>query len=278
MNMKLSLSVRIAEPPKQKDVAAIPIDVLAPHAKALGFDGISMRASVLSVDSPADQVRRVRQLLDTLGLSVSMVSGDIPLASNDANAIRALRNITPYLDLADGVGSKMVRVMMHSGEDIPFAQRAADEAAERGLRLVHLTHWGTMFETVEESLETLATVGRDNFGVAFEPANLLACGGDYGPDAIERLTPHLFNVFYSTAVRDPSSSMTFNSRRQGPVPMRFTALNDPDGIPAAPLVKRLRGTGYDGWFTVHQPLRDNEDADDAMRAAADLFRGLIAGN
>lgn len=276
--MKLSLSVRIAEPPKQKDIAAIPIDVLAPRAKALGFDGISMRASVLSVDSSAEDVHRVRQLLDQLDLSVSMVSGDVPLASNDANAIRALRNITPYLDLADGLGSGMVRVMMHSDEDVAFAQRAADEAAERGLRLVHLTHWGTMFETVEESLETLAAVGRDNFGVAFEPANLLACGGGYGPDALERLAPHLFNVFYSSATRDPSSPMTFNSRLHGPVHMRFTALDDPDGIPAAPLVDRLRETGYDGWFTVHQPLRDNEDADDAMRAAADLFRGLIAKN
>lgn len=273
--MKLSLSVRIAEPPKQKDIAAIPIDVLAPRAKALGFDGISMRASVLSVESPAEDVRRVRQLLDELGLSVSMVSGDVPLASNDANATRALRNITPYLDLAEGVGSGMVRVMMHSGEDIAFAQRAADEAAERSLRLVHLTHWGTLFETVEESLETLTAIDRDNFGAAFEPANLLACGGDYGPDALERLAPRLFNVFYSTAVRDPASAMTFNSRRQGPVHMRFTALDDPDSIPAAPLVERLQKIGYDGWVTVHQPLRDKEDAGDAMQAAAELFRGLI---
>ncbi len=276
--MKLSLSVRIAEPPKQKDVAAIPIETLAPRAKALGFDGISMRASVLSVDSPAEDVARVRQLLDRLDLSVSMVSGDVPLASNDANAIQALRNITPYLDLAAGVGSGMVRVMMHSDEDVPFAQRAADEAAERGLRLVHLTHWGTMFETAEDALETLAMVGRGNFGVAFEPANLLACGGDHGPDALERLAPHLFNVFYSTAVRDPKSPMTFDSRRQGPVPMRFTALGDPHGIPAAPLVERLQTFGYDGWFTVHQPLRDGEHADAAMRAAATLFRELIAKN
>ena len=58
--MKLSLSVRIAESPKRKDVAAVPVEDLAPMARRAGFQGLSMRASVVSIDSPPARVAAVR--------------------------------------------------------------------------------------------------------------------------------------------------------------------------------------------------------------------------
>ncbi len=72
--MQLSLSVRIAESPKRKDVAAVPVETVARLAAAAGFDGLSIRASVLDVDSPQERVHEVRTLLDELGLRVSMVT------------------------------------------------------------------------------------------------------------------------------------------------------------------------------------------------------------
>jgi len=133
--MKLSLSVRVAEPPKQKDVTALPFDVLAAKAKSAGFAGLSMRASVVSVESPPERVRAVRRTLDETGLAASMVCGDIPLAANNAAATQALRDIAPYLDLAQALGSTLVRVMMHGAEDIPFAQHCA---ANLGKVLSHI--------------------------------------------------------------------------------------------------------------------------------------------
>ena len=273
--MKLSLSVRIAESPKRKDVAAIPIEELAPRAAALGFQGLSMRASVLSIDSPAERVGAVRRLLDESGLAVSMVTGDLPLAINNAEATAALRNITPYLDLAEALGARLIRVMMHDESDIAVAQRAADEAAERGLALSHQTHWGSLFETADEALDVLARIDRPNFGVTYEPANLMACGGDYGPETIRRLAPHIFNVYFQNVCTDPDSAMTFNSRRRGPVGLRYVALDDRSGIDARPLIEALAEIGYDGGFTVHQPSRDGQAAADAMREAADFFRPLL---
>jgi hypothetical protein len=41
-----------------------------------------------------------------------MVTGDIGLAVNNDKAQMALRNIMPYLDLAEAMGSRLVRVMM----------------------------------------------------------------------------------------------------------------------------------------------------------------------
>ncbi len=273
--MKLSLSVRIAESPKRKDVAAVPIDVLAPRAAALGFDGLSMRASVVSVDSPAERVAEVKRLLDQHGLAVSLVTGDIALAANTADATTALLNITPYLDLAEAMGSRLIRVMAHDAEDIGRMRRAADMAAERDLAIAHQTHWGTLCETVDQALEVVADVGRENFGVTFDPANIMACGGDYGPDAVRRLAPHLFNVFFQNVRLDPGSPITFPSRRMGAAGVRYVPLDDAGGVDVLQIIETLRAVGYDGWFTVHQPLRDGQSVDDAMEEAAGFFRPLI---
>src|SRR5689334_18822395 len=78
--MRLSLSVRIAELENRKDHAFMPIEELAPLAREVGFAGLSMRASVVSVDSPPERAAEVRRVLDERGLAVSMVTGDVALA------------------------------------------------------------------------------------------------------------------------------------------------------------------------------------------------------
>jgi sugar phosphate isomerase/epimerase len=256
-------------------VAAVSIDVLAPRAAAAGFAGLSMRASVVDIHSPPDRVQQVRTLLDGTGLEVSMVTGDLALAVNNAEAPNALQRIAPYLDLAEGLGCSLLRVMMHHDDDVAFARRAADQAAERGMALSHQMHWGSMFETVDGALDVLARVGRPNFGVTYEPANLLACGEDYGPDAIERLAPYLRNAYFQNMRLDPESATLFPTRCKGPVAVRFLAIDDPSGIDPRPLVEALKQGGYQGWFSVHQPLLDGETVEDAIRAASDLFLPIV---
>ena len=166
--------------------------------------------------------------------------------------------------------------MLQSEADIPHAQRAADEAAERGITLAQQTHWGTLCETVEESLDVVRRMDRQNFGITFEPANLLACGEDCGPDALRRLAPHIVN-FYSQNVRlDPNGAHTFNSRHAGPTSLTYVAFDDASGIPIAPLIEVLRQTGYTGWVSVHQPLRDGQMVEDAVDEAARVFLPLVS--
>src|SRR3954453_6134928 len=176
--MKLSLSVRIAEHESRKDQAAVPIEQLAPLARKAGFQGISMRASVVSVDSPPGRAAEVRRLLDGLGLQISMVTGDLALAANRGPVGRILQEPEPYFQLAETLGCDLLRVMLHDDEEVQLVQRVCDAARERGLRLAHQTHWNTLFETVEGSLAVVQRVDRLNFGVTFEPANLLICGDD----------------------------------------------------------------------------------------------------
>jgi sugar phosphate isomerase/epimerase len=273
--MKLSLSVRIAESPKRKDVAAVPVETVAACAKSAGFDGLSMRASVVGIDSAPSRVREVRTLLDDLDLQVSMVTGDLALAINNADATRPLTNIAPYLDLTEALDCDLVRVMMHHEDDIADAHRAADAAAERGIRLSHQMHWGSLFETVDGALDILARVNRRNFGVTYEPANMLACGEEYGPATIERLSPYLFNVYYQNIRLDPTSQTIFATRRQGAVPVRFLPLGDLSGIDPVPVINALGRVGYDGWFSIHQPLIGDASVEAAIAAAAAEFLPLM---
>lgn len=273
--MRLALSVRIAEAARRKDAIALPFEELARLAAFAGFQALSLRASVVSVDSLPERIAAVREALDRQGLAVSMVTGDVPLAANDGDATRAIHQITPYLDLAQAVGAGLLRVMLHAEADIAPARRAADEAAERGLTLAHQTHWGTLFETVEEALATLAAVGRENFAVTYEPANLLACGGLWDGEAIRRLAPHIANVYFQNLRLDASSPVRFATRRRGPVGVRYLPLGDPAGIDPAPLVQALREIGYQGWFTVHQPLLQGQTVEQAIAEAARVFKPLL---
>lgn len=273
--MKLSLSVRIAETAGAKDRAMLPLEELAALAAAAGFDGLSMRASALSVDTPRARVAAARALLDRAGLAVSMVMGNVALAANSDAAPHALRDIEPHLDLAVALGAKLVRVMLHDEADFGPARRAADAAAVRGLALAHQTHWGTLCETVGDALETVRRIDRPNFGLTYEPANLMACGGPFGPDAIARLAPHLLNVYFQNVRLDPAGAHVFRTRRRGPVPLSYVALDDGCGFDWRALIGALRAAGYDGWITVHQPLRDGQSVADAVREAARVFRPLV---
>jgi sugar phosphate isomerase/epimerase len=276
--MRPALSVRIAESADRKDVAAVPIETLAPIARDLGFVGLSMRASVVSVNSPLERVAEVRSLLDRLGLKVSMVTGDLALAANTGvDATNMVRNVTPYLDVAERLDAKLLRVMLRSPADIPHAQRAADEAAERGMRLAHQMHWGTLFETVEDALTTVALINRPRgFGVTYEPANPLLCGDDLGPEeAIKRLGPHIVNAYFQNIVLDPNSPTTWPSFRRGPVRYRYVPFADASGIDVKVVTRTLKESGYDGWFTVHQPLQPGQTPEQAAREAAEGLRGLL---
>ncbi|MFT5447305.1 MAG: sugar phosphate isomerase/epimerase [Gammaproteobacteria bacterium] len=274
--MKLALSCRIAESSSRKDVAALPIDELIPLAHAAGFAGLSMRASAVSVDAPMQRMRDVRALLDENGLEVSMVMGNVALAANNAQAPDCLRNITPHLNLAETLGAKLVRVMMQHEDDFAHARRAADEAAERGITLAHQMHWGTLCETVEQTIEVVRKMNHRHFGVTFEPANLLACGEPYGPEAIRRLAPWLVNFYFQNVCLDAQGTHTFTTRVRGPVVLRYVPLNDISGIDVRPLIGALREVGYDGWVSVHQPLLNGQTVHAAVEEAARVFGPLLS--
>ena len=202
--MKLSLSVRVAEAPGSKEETIRSFDEIATLADQLGYSAVCMRASQAGIQTPLQQITAIRQKTRQLNLAVSMVTGDFPIPINNDQGPDALRNITPYLDLTDLLGANLIRIAMKKEEDIIWAKRASDEARERGIRLAHQSHTRSLFETVDGSVDILKRVGRNNFGIIYEPANLDLCGQDYGPKRSSG-----FRLIY----------LTFTSRTISGVPM-----------------------------------------------------------
>ena len=98
--MKLSLSVRVAEKFQAKREANMTLEELATLAAHYGYQALCMRASQVGTHSPAKVVAAANTLLAQHHLAISMVTGDFPIPENSDQGPLALRNITPYLDLA----------------------------------------------------------------------------------------------------------------------------------------------------------------------------------
>lgn len=274
--MRLSLSVRIAEALANKAQLTMPFPTILNLAREIGYEGVCLRGSVANVASPPEAVAAVRRLVEDAGLAVSMVTGDVALAVNDEHAIDAIRNITPYLDLAEALGTQRVRVMMHSAADIPYAQGAADEARERGLLLCHQTHIATIFEWVSECLEVIRAVDRANFGLTFEPSNLLVCGDDYGVAQIARLGPYIFNVYLQNWQESPEGTVVIRTNHRGPVRVNALPLGDKRGIDLDRVFAGLQRIHYAGWVTVHSTMLPGQTVEEAARESYQVLAKYVA--
>lgn len=272
--MKLSLSVRVAEHFNEKRRVTIPIKELAAIAKLSGYNALCMRASVVGVDDPPKHLREVRKIIDHNGLEISMTTGDFPVPENSQEGPRCLRNITPYLDLADALDTDLIRVCMKSNDDIPFAASAADEASDRSIRLAHQSHTRSIFETVEGSLEVLRKIGRPNFGIIYEPANLALCGEDYGPETLEALSPYLFNVYLQNHIPEKNGPMPMHTWTMGVVDSRLYPLDSGDGIKFERVFNGLKAVNYEGWITLHHSFDGTIPPSDAAKRSADFLQSF----
>ena len=272
--MRLSLSVRVAERYYDKRQTSMTLDELAGIAAEEGYHALCMRASQLGLETPPDVVRRKRAGLADVGLAISMVTGDFPIPENSFESTAALRNITPYLDLADLLECDMIRVALKKEEDVEWARRAADEARERGVRLAQQCHVASLFETVDDALDVLRRIGRPNFGVTYEPANLEACGQDYGPETIKRLLPHTVNVYLQNQRLDPSGKDTLDTWSRGTVSVDHIPISASGGIDFPPILETLERTGYSGYVTVHQASTGSETPVDTIRNSARYLKSL----
>lgn len=274
--MKLSLSVRVAESFSNKRVVDIPLPDLAGIAGRAGYDALCMRASFVGVRSAPETVESARSLLAREGLAVSMVTGDFAVPENGDEGPRCLRNITPYLDLAQVLDADLIRVCIKTEADVPFARKSADEAAERNIRLAHQSHTLSLFETVEGSLDVLGKIDRSNFGLIYEPANLALCGEDYGPETLCRFQPHLFNVYLQNHAPHPEGDMAMTTWARGTVMSILRPLDAAGGIDFGRVFEGLHAISYSGYVTVHQAFGGRLTPGEAATRCAGFLKSFIA--
>ncbi len=262
--MKLSLSVRIAEA-ASKDRMTMPLDAFAVLARDVGYDAVCLRASAVGVQSPRQAILDCRRLLDDLKMPVSMVTTDVHVPLNDDHGPDNLRDFGPHLDVAEMLGANLVRVCMKRDEDIDAARVASDQARERAIRVAHQCHHGSLFETVPQILDTVERVGRSNFGVIYEPANLMLCGEAYGRETLERLAPHIMNVYVQNHRIADEGDVVVDTRARGQVRYVDLPLWESGGVDFHEVFAGLKAIHYDGFVTVHQEFARLMPAEQAAR-------------
>lgn len=248
------------------------LEALAALAAGSCYSALCMRASQVGVHSGTAAVAAAAGVLQRHGLAVSMVTGDFDIVYNNEAGPNCLRRIQPYLDLALALRSPLLRVALRTDDDIPWAQRAADAAAERGLKLVHQCHTQSLFETVASIESTLRRIGRANFGLVYEPANLELCGQDYGEATIRQLAPWIFNVYLQNQMLKPDGRLTLPTWCRGPVAFDLIPMPHPGGIDFASVFAGLAAIGYRGPVTVHQARDERESVPEAIRTTAVALR------
>lgn len=270
--MKLSLSVRIAEAFDNKERSTIPFPEMLAMAVKFGFKAMCMRASVAGIHTPVEVIRDLRAQLDKAGLQCSMVTGDFVVPQNNDFGPDGLRYIKPYLDLAAELRAPLIRICMKREEDIYWARKAADEAAERGIRLAHQSHTGSPFESPENAVKFLAAIGRPNFGIIYEPANWFVAGQDYGPSAIERVRPYLFNVYVQNHRLNPKAASSLVTWGKGLVGVDHIGIWEKGGVDFDAVMSKLSQIRYEGYVTVHQAFAGIMPTEDAVQKSAQYLK------
>ena len=274
--MKLSLSVRIAEGFLSKEIPILPLnDVMAIAAHA-GYSAVCMRASQVGIHSTSETIKEAVEMVRQTGLKISMVTGDFDIVYNNERGPSALRNIEPYLRLATELGAPLVRVALKSKEDIAWAQRAADEAVEVGIRLVHQCHTLSLFETVDSIVYTFQRIDRDNFGLVYEPANLELCGQDYGHETMLRLAPWIFNVYLQNQMLRSDGAVTLDTWCRGPIAFNIIPVHAKGGLDFPLILQGLKRIGYQGFVTIHQSATEGETPAESAQRTADYLRTMAS--
>jgi len=239
--MKLSLSVTMAEGKRTPPAViepTMPFDAFLAMAKSCGYQAISMRGSQAGVDTPIEKLREMGRMVRAQGLQVSRVMPDSAEGINSDYELstHAIRHITPYLNYAEAFHCNMIRVMVWKDpDDIVSVQRACDEARERKIRLVHNSHLGTLFETVNGAIATLKKVNRPNFGINLEPSLWVGDSHGYGIETIKRISPWLMDVELNNMADKPGS--------------RGLGLWEKGAVDSVPVFEGLYAIHYSGWVT-----------------------------
>ena len=269
--MKISISSRITEQSNNKEKSFLSLDSFVKLASKNKFDGVSLRPSMISTQSSKYLVNQAKKLFKVNNMKVSMITSNIHLAKNDELASDILRNITPSLDLAETLKTSLIRIMIKNRDDIFYAKKALDEAKERNLKLLQQTHWGTLAETLDETVTLIKTINRKNFGITFEPANLMACGSDFNKNALNQLLPHIENFYFQNIILDKKGKHVFPTIHNGDVRVKYISLDNSKGINIFSFLDFLREKKYDKWFTIHQPLLKDQTVEIAINNASKLF-------
>lgn len=264
--MKFSLSGRFVEMGGGK-LALSNAEFIA-LAKRAGYDGVDLRASQISHESPPEALVEVKKALQETGLEVAMLG----LASAGEKGLAALPKV---IEIARELGCRLIRV----GGDAAFCRKAAEMAVPYGIRLGCQMHTGGEFETFDLARETLAKINRPNFGLITEPANIYMAGDAFTVENFRKVASHIFaSNIQSLIVLPPAEAPNKLKLRSGKeIGYKRVPIQENKAMDVPAYFAALRAVGFDGWVNMLEPICDEKQREQFAREYVEYLRKVAHG-
>lgn len=245
--MKFSLSGRCVLPTKPGAGLAMANEAFLAMAHDVGFDGVDLRWEQMNPTVPDAEVEEVRRLCRESGLEVAALNAK----DLEPGMFRRL------ISLAQELGCSRIRVR----GDVAAVQQAADLARPAGIRLAEQMHTGGPLETVAAARVVLDRVGRGNFGVIVEPANLRMAGESFTPGSFEPIRDVIFWCHVQSLIVVPpegaEGKVKLNSGTE--LGIRRVPIRDNDDCDFRAFFQALAAVGFDGFVNCLEPAPVSDD-------------------
>lgn len=272
------------------DCFRLPLEDSLRMAAELGFDGVQIYATIGEFSPEMSNERRaeVKQLLNSLGLEVSALCGDMgghgfQIEADNAERVEKTKRI---IDLACDFDTKVVTThigVIPADKNHPryavmldALSRCGEYAKEKGVTLA--------IETGPETADVLYDFVRaidGGVGVNLDPANFVMVTGQDPTDAVKLLGKYIVHTHAKDGVMltktDPEmiygcfAGEVYESLNIGEC-FREMPLGEGD-VNFHEYIEALRGIGYDGYLTVERETGDDPKVD--IMIARDMLKEII---
>ena len=208
-------------------------------AAEAGYEGVELRRTQVSLDTPALQRRAIRRTVQAHGLSVTCLTArGMPSSASDREAF-----FLRYLDVCNDLECPLMKI----GGDSAWIAQAVEQADQADVVLAMNNHVGGPLMTVAGTREVLGRLDHRNFGLLYDCLHLYFGGEDY-VGCIREFFPRVRNVLVHSvreARADEACSYEIHGRR-----WVNSLLDEPGGPDFAAVLGEFAAVGYDGWITV----------------------------
>jgi sugar phosphate isomerase/epimerase len=117
-------------------------------------------------------------------------------------------------------------------------------------------------------VDVLKAINRENFGLIYEPANLMLCGQPYDVRALRILQPYLMNVYLQNHRLDPEGPVELETWTLGKRRFHHLPIWEQGGVDFDAVMQGLKAIDYSGFVTVHQAYGEIMGPEEAASQSA----------